>query len=43
MIQIRNPGIAHRDKGLENGPAQPDYRIDDLSEIPAILRKENGD
>lgn len=43
MIQIRNPGIAHRDLGLENGPDQPDYRIDDLSEIPAILRKENRD
>ncbi len=42
MIQIRNPGVAHRDKGLENGPFQPDYRIDDLGEIPGIVQKENG-
>lgn len=41
MIQIENPGVAHRDKGLENGPWKPDYLIDDLSEIPDIIRKEN--
>lgn len=42
MIQIRNPGIAHRDKGLENGPWQPDYLIGDLGEIPGIIQTENS-
>ena len=42
MIQIRNPAIAHRDKGLENSPWKPDYLIDDLAEIPGILARENG-
>ena len=42
MIQIRNPGVAHRDKGLENSPWKPDYLIDDLAEIPAIIARENG-
>ena len=42
MIQIRNPGIAHRDAGIDPNVVKPDYRIDDLSEIPAIIRKENG-
>lgn len=42
MIQIRNPGIAHRDAGLEGGPYRPDYLIQDLSEIPAILEHENS-
>ena len=42
MIQIRNPAIAHRDKGLENSPWKPDYLIDDLAEIPAIIARENG-
>lgn len=42
MIQIRNPGVAHRDKGMEHLGFQPDYLIDDLSEIPAIIQKENG-
>ena len=42
MIQIRNPGVAHRDKGLENGPWKPDYLIDDLAEIPDIIARENG-
>lgn len=41
MIQIRNPAIAHRDKGLENSGLVPDYLIDDLAEIPAIIQKEN--
>lgn len=40
MIQIVNPSIAHRDKGLE-GKFEPDYRITDLSEIADIIRKEN--
>ena len=42
MIQIRNPSVAHRDKGLENGPWKPDYLIEDLAEIPGILARENG-
>ena len=42
MIQIRNPAIAHRDKGLENSPWKPDYLIDDLAEIPDIIARENG-
>lgn len=41
MIQIRNPGIAHRDAGLEQAGFDPDYRIDDLAEIPGIIQKEN--
>ena len=41
MIQIRNPAIAHRDRGLENSGLVPDYLIDDLAEIPAIIQKEN--
>ena len=39
MIQIRNPSIAHRDAGLENAGWEPDYRIEDLAEIPAILKR----
>lgn len=39
MIQINNPSIAHRDAGLENAGWEPDYRIDDLAEIPAILKR----
>ena len=41
MIQIRNPSIAHRDRGLEHSGLAPDYLIDDLAEIPAIIQKEN--
>ena len=41
MIQIRNPGVAHRDRGLEHSGFAPDYLIEDLAEIPAILIKEN--
>ena len=39
MIQINNPSIAHRDAGLENAGWEPDYRIEDLAEIPAILKR----
>lgn len=39
MIQISNPSIAHRDAGLENAGWEPDYRIEDLAEIPAILKR----
>lgn len=38
-IQIRNPGAAVRDRGLES--LRPDYFIEDLAEIPAIIRQEN--
>lgn len=39
-IQIPAESSAHRDKGLE-GLYQPDYRIEDLSEIPPIIAREN--
>ncbi len=42
MIQIRNPAIAHRDVGMENVPPA-DYIIDELWEIPDIIRKVNGE
>lgn len=38
MIQIDNPGIAHRDKGITG--VKPDYRILDLMEVPDILARE---
>ncbi len=41
MIQIRNPAVAHRDKGLEGSGYRPDYLIDSLPEIPDIIRREN--
>ena len=37
MILIDNPAIAHRDKGLQGKGIEPDIRINDLAEIPAIL------
>ena len=40
-IQIKNPSVAHRDVGLE-GVVAPDYLIEDLAEIPAIIEKENA-
>ncbi len=42
MIQIRNPGTAHRDRGLEHSGWEPDYLIGGLAEIPAIIQSENG-
>ena len=42
MIQIRNPGAAKRDRGLENSGLRPDYLIEGLEEIPGIIRRENG-
>ncbi len=42
MIQIKNGGAAKRDKGLENSGLTPDYLIDGLEEIPAIIRRENA-
>lgn len=41
MIRISAGGAAHRDVGLENAGYEPDYLIEDLAEIPAIIRKEN--
>lgn len=43
MIQIRNPGTAHRDACMRGLGYKPDYLIDELREIPDILRKENLD
>ena len=37
MILIDNPAIAHRDIGLHGKGIEPDIRINDLAEIPAIL------
>ncbi len=39
-IQIRNPSAAIRDVGLEY--LRPDYFIEDLAEIPGIIRSENS-
>lgn len=40
-IQIRNPSIAHRDTGFTGTSLAPDALIDDLSEIPGIIRSYN--
>lgn len=43
MIQIKNPAIAHRDAAFTGPDApKPDYLIDELWEIPAIIREVNG-
>lgn len=42
MIQIRNPAIAHRDVAFVNSGPAPDYLIDELYEIPDILRQCRG-
>lgn len=42
MIQIKNPSAAKRDKGLETKDLKPDYLIESLNEIPAIIQKENS-
>lgn len=42
MIQIKNPGAAKRDKGLENSGLAPDCLIEGLNEIPAIIARENA-
>lgn len=41
MIQIKSASGAKRDKGLEHSGLKPDYIIQELNEIPAIIRKEN--
>lgn len=40
-IQIKNPSIAHRDKGLIDTGLKPDVLIYDLAEIPGIIRAYN--
>lgn len=41
-ILIRNPEVAHRDKDYQGPDApKPDYTIDSLGEIPAIIEKYN--
>lgn len=42
MIKITNPGIAHRDVGLDPEIYRADYCIDDLAQIPGIIAGENG-
>ena len=41
MIQIKKPGAARRDKGLEHSGLKPDYLVEGLEEIPEIIRKVN--
>lgn len=41
MIQIKNPAVAHRDVGLIGSGLEPDYRIDEFSEIPQIISSYN--
>ena len=41
MIQIKSASGAKRDKGLEHSGLEPDYIIQELNEIPGIIRKEN--
>ncbi len=40
-IQIRNPSIAHRDTGFTGTGLAPDILIEDLAEIPGIIRSYN--
>ena len=41
-IQIRNPSIAHRDTAFQNTGLAPDVQIDDLAEIPELIRSKNS-
>lgn len=41
MIQINNPSIAFRDNRVINSGFLPDYSIQRLDEIPAIISREN--
>lgn len=41
MIQIKSASGAKRDKGLEDSGLKPDYMIQELNEIPDIIRREN--
>ncbi len=38
MIQINNPSIAYRDRNVKDSGYLPDYLIEDLAEIPAIIK-----
>ena len=40
-IQIRNPSIAHRDAAFQGSGLAPDVLIENLDEIPAIIRAYN--
>ena len=42
MIQIKSSSGAKRDKGLENSGLKPYYIIQELNEIPEIIRRENS-
>ena len=37
MIQIKNPRIAHKDLNFQGDGFDPDYLIDDLSQIVSII------
>ncbi len=41
MIQIPSAASTLRDKGLVGLEHEPDYKIEDLAEIPAIIEREN--
>jgi len=41
MIQINNPTVAHRDAHLTGSGLEPDYHINKLTEIPAIISNYN--
>lgn len=42
MIQISSAASALRDKGLTGPEHRPDYKIEDLADIPAIIERENA-
>ena len=41
VIQIYNPNAARRDRGMAELGYRADYQVNELSEIPDIIRKEN--
>lgn len=41
MILIGNPAVAHRDAAFVGSGLEPDFRIDDLAEIPGIIETYN--
>lgn len=42
MIKIDNPGVAYKDAAFIGKGYDPDYEIENLSEIPQIIRSYNG-
>ena len=44
IIQIKNPAVSHRDKAFIGRPdcPQPDFLIEELNEIPDIIRRVNA-